>query len=101
VLLLPDTAYVREGIEIGKEGKKVDLGEHAGQISGVGASHKTTCDAQGNFEFAGLPGAEWILTTAATWSVGDESQGGTMVRDVDTRQGDVKVILTADDLVRR
>ena len=51
VLLLPDTAYVREGIEIGKAGKKLDLGDHAREISRLGASHKTICDAQGNFEF--------------------------------------------------
>jgi hypothetical protein len=98
---LPDTAYVREGLRLSTAGKKLDLGDHEGEISRSGASHKTTCDAQGNFEFVGLPGAEWILVTADTWAVGGESQGGAMIKDVDTRQGNVKVILTSDDLVGR
>ena len=56
-----------------------------------------TCDAQGNFRFAGIPRARWYIFSRVRWSVGDYGQqGGELLGEVDTTGGGEQQVLLTD-----
>ena len=46
------------------------------------------CDAQGNFAVSDLPAGRWIVTVTIEWSVGRETQGGILQREVQLPSSD-------------
>lgn len=96
VQLAPDVPYVREAIDAAKKG--YDLSQEKVSPVGAGAGRKAVCDAQGNFKFSNLPGASWFLLTQVTWSAGDLLQGGTLIKQAQTIEGqETNVVISNRD----
>lgn len=60
---------------------------------------KTTCDAQGNFDFSGVPNGEYYVVTSVEWEVPSRYamgyQGGDLMKRVSVKNGaKERVILT-------
>lgn len=91
VFVLPDTLYFREMLEIFRAGDMIEGGvaEEPKKLGRV-----TMCDAQGNFVATGLPAAKWLVATQVRWIAGDSSQGGELLREVTTTDGETTVFLT-------
>ncbi|WP_226663284.1 hypothetical protein [Microbulbifer aggregans] len=56
-----------------------------------------TCDAQGNFEFSGIPAGDYFVISSITWVVDNPfiPQGGTMMKKVSIAEGEsTRAILT-------
>ena len=54
---------------------------------------KTTCDAQGNFEFENIADGEYFVITSAVWYVGSNPQGGGLMKRVYVNGGETKKIV--------
>ena len=92
VLLMPDLPPIRQAIEAYRHGSQVTM---TGR-SWDNTARKTTCDAQGNFRFEGLPVANWYVGTEVRWQVGYAVQGGSLGSPVATRQGETTQVLLTD-----
>jgi hypothetical protein len=116
VLLLPATAYVDDLLV--KTGAGVSVSPDSRLMS---LSHRTVCDAQGNFSVSRLPAQKWYVLTRVTWGVphiespGEkpgplaslllgirappaiDQQGGDLVHSVELNPGDNQVLLTDRD----
>jgi hypothetical protein len=58
---------------------------------------KSTCDAQGNFEFNDVADGEFFLVGSISWMAGRSEQGGVMMRRITTRDGKtVRAVLSPD-----
>jgi hypothetical protein len=53
----------------------------------------TTCDAQGNFSFEGLPDGRYFAIAKVEWEVAGEQQGGLIAQLVRVRDGTVKTVV--------
>ncbi|OWJ67106.1 hypothetical protein [Inquilinus limosus] len=98
----PATAYSREmtGIfEAGWSQLTADFvtidNPNQGRLFREGIERETQCDAQGNFVFRNLPAGQWIVSTAVTWQVGYEAQGGYVRQETALADGQtVRLLLT-------
>ena len=60
---------------------------------------KSTCDAQGNFSFTGLPAGNYVVSTILVWRIPGQEyaspQGGALMKSVTLKDGEsTRVILT-------
>lgn len=55
----------------------------------------TTCDAQGNFRFEGVPDGRYFVNTVVSWSVGYRPQGGAVMTPADVAGGGEHQVLIA------
>lgn len=98
----PATAYTREMTGIFEAGWNPIVGGLAvidnpnqGRLFREGIERETQCDAQGNFAFRNLPAGQWIVSTAVTWRVGNEPQGGYVRQETALAEGQtVRLLLT-------
>ena len=76
VLLMPNVGVFAEAYQKRKRGTYVRVDESdSGRVTDAGladpvagkAIRRVICDAQGNFEFTGLPAGEWLLYTRVLW----------------------------------
>jgi hypothetical protein len=98
VALLPDTPYFSEAIRDIKQGQAPQMGGDADRARGL--ARNSTCDAQGNFSFAGLPNGRWVVASEVKGTAGNLSRGSALVKTgIETRAGRVtKVLLTEADI---
>lgn len=55
-----------------------------------------TCDAQGRFAFRNLPDGDYYAVTTVSWTVGYNTQGGSLAQRVSVAGGETKdIVLTA------
>ncbi len=94
VLLLPDTPYFREVIDLFAHGKI------AAEPNMTAFSKQGQCDAQGNFKFDKVPNGMWLVLAEVTWEVGSKGQGGLLLRPVTLPGAPKEVILTGNDLIK-
>jgi hypothetical protein len=116
VLLLPSTPYVDELLDRLEAGVSVSPDSRL-----VSLSHKTLCDAQGNFSLSRLQAQKWYVLTRVTWGVphidspGEkpgplislllgirappaiDQQGGDLVQSIELKPGENQVFLTERD----
>lgn len=57
------------------------------------ASRRATCDADGNFRFAGVANGDYFITTGVRWSAGGAPQGGVLMQRVSIRNGQSQRVL--------
>jgi len=96
VVLIPHTASFEKVMALARQHIQPVLGNEADprfkEIARI-----ATCDAQGNFRFAGLPRAPWYIFSRVRWSVGDYGQqGGELLGEVDTTDGGEQQVLLTD-----
>jgi len=96
VVLLPHTASFEKVMALARQHIQPVLGDEADprfkEVARV-----ATCDAQGNFRFAGVPRAPWYIFSRVRWSVGDYGQqGGELLGEVDTTGGGEQQVLLTD-----
>ncbi len=101
VLLVPDTAFIREAISVARTGAVIGLGGAQLSIAPKDALKRSTCDAQGGFVFERVPAADWVVTTEVKWQVAGNQQGGTLLKNVSVKSGTSKVFLTDSDFAGR
>lgn len=102
VWAVPATAYTREMTGIYEAGWNPIVGGLAvidnpnqGRLFREGIERETQCDAQGNFVFRNLPAGQWIVSTAVTWRVGYDAQGGYVRQETALADGQtVRLLLT-------
>ncbi len=96
VALSPDTEYFREYWSIIKRrAKPIEPEVQPGEQP---VTKRTTCDAQGNFEFTNIAEGDWLLTTHVTWSVGYDRQGAILQRKIQIKHGaSEKIFLSEED----
>lgn len=98
VMMAPDTPYFQEMIKVSKAGKAPIAGS---EMESAKATIKSTvCDAQGNFVFDKLPPGRWFVGTDVRWTVGYNTQGGSVFKAVTVAPAsETKILLTDADLV--
>jgi hypothetical protein len=116
VLLLPGTPYVDELLAKGEAGVSVSPDPRL-----ISLSHRTVCDAQGNFSLSRLPAQKWYVLTRVTWGVPHiespverpgpltalllgihappamDQQGGDLIQSAELTPGDNQIFLTERD----
>ncbi|WP_395117211.1 hypothetical protein ACFCQI_12630 [Rhodanobacter sp. FW102-FHT14D06] len=60
---------------------------------------KSTCDAQGNFSFTGLPAGNYVIVSVLAWTIPGQEfappQGGALMKSVTLKDGEnTRIILT-------
>ncbi len=60
-------------------------------LSSEGKILTTICDAQGNFIFKNVPKGYYSIATTVEWKVGNEKQGGFLMKSVDIKKEDEKI----------
>jgi hypothetical protein len=96
VVLFPHTASFETVVALARQHVQPVLGDSADprfkEVARI-----ATCDAQGNFRFAGIPRARWYIFSRVRWSVGDYGQqGGELLGEVDTTGGGEQQVLLTD-----
>lgn len=109
VLLLPAAGPIKEAVTLSRKGVRPLAGKKTvGQTFYSDTAdprfaevvRRTQCDAQGNFQFAGVPAGDWYVYTRVQWIIADEPQGGDLLADVRTTgQGEQKVLLSDSNRV--
>jgi hypothetical protein len=106
VLLVPNIGVFAEAVRLRRSGVQPKIaGKQDGRVFQAGtadpvakkAIRQAVCDAQGNFELAGLPAGKWILYSRVQWVVGeyDWQQGSDLIAEVTTENtGEQKILLT-------
>ena len=102
VTLLPATAYNDEIFAAQKTYPGRDLTNIYGEADTF--NWKSTCDAQGNFEFRNVPVRAWWIKTRVEWGIpmgySTSWQGGDLASRVNLRPGENTVYLTGKDEIR-
>ena len=105
VLLMPNVGVFAEAHRKRKQGIYVRVDEsESGRVTDAGladpvagkAIRSVICDAQGNFEFTGLPAGEWLLYTRVLWEDDEYStqKGSELIEVVTTASsGEQRVLL--------
>lgn len=95
VLLAPGTQYDIDVITAFAFGRNVAL-----KRAGPAAQYwrESVCDAQGKFQFDGLPVGSWIVITDVRYWVAGSEQGGVMGKKVNLRAGRNSVIMNEQAL---
>lgn len=57
---------------------------------------ETTCDAQGNFQFDGLPDGRYHVVAKVEWEVARQVQGGLIARRLSVSGGSVRSVTLSD-----
>jgi len=97
VELVPLVPYIEERLQVGTI-RGVPLPPRDSRVDAF--SRKTIADAQGNFEFTGLPAGRYVLYCAIVWEVPfgsytTQQTGGTAYAVVTVKEGETaKVIVT-------
>lgn len=96
VFLFPKTTSFEKVIAVAKSGIMPSLSD-AMDPRFKEVVRMATCDAQGNFRFAGVPRKSWYLFSRVRWSVGDYGQqGGDLITEVDLSSGGERQVLLTD-----
>jgi hypothetical protein len=120
VFLIPDNPYMEDLTAAEDRGvRNASIDPRAQTFR-----RRSTCDAQGNFHFSGVPKGSWIVVARVTWSIphieqGGErpgpltslllgirpapefdNQGGELRKFVELRSGDNEAILSGEDEVQ-
>lgn len=95
VLMFPASPFFAEFVEHFRAGRRPAAVE---QVSGTYRSvlKESQCDAQGNFAFSALPTGSWFIVTEVNWAVGDNRQGGALLRQVYVSSGQSQQVLLSD-----
>lgn len=103
VYLTPDVPYMREYFNVLKRGHEPTTPGRSGLGPyGKQAVRHTRCDAGGNFAFLDLPTGPWFAATEVAWAVNGWKQGGTLVKEAVTKDGEERSIMMTDsDLAYR
>jgi len=64
--------------------------------NGQRAGREATCDAEGRFQFQGLPALPWIVLTQVQWRVANANQGGILRLDIDPARGNSQDVILSD-----
>lgn len=105
VILVPDSAYMRERIAFlygntsrafNPNPRKVDFTPSPPNVNDY--VRQTTCDAQGNFTFTGLPSGKYYVVTHVMWTVPvgrytAEPQGGALMQSVELGNGESERVI--------
>lgn len=101
VYLFPDSPYFTEMVDVVRAGK-LPATPASGDAEYKGIARQTQCDAQGNFNFEQLPPLSWYVMTEVTWMVGNNQEGGSLLRLVELASGQsTRVLLSNSDRVGR
>ena len=96
VLLVPATTYFDAAIAAFRSGHGLSVVDQ----EAVPLIRATQCDAQGNFNIAGVPSGRYFVGTQVRWTVGYYSQGGDLGRVITVDNlGPVEVLLTDSDRI--
>jgi hypothetical protein len=101
-MLFPATSFFKEFVSYIAAGRQ--LPAPSGQLDPKYQAmiHLSQCDAQGNFIFGALPSGNWFVVTEVKWSVGNEQQGGGLMRQITVIDGqNQQILLTDSDRVER
>lgn len=93
VFLMPETPYFEELFSIMRRGRlpATAPGEGAKEIA-----RQTMCDAQGDFVFTKVPAGPWLVTTAVSWTVGYQQQGGGLLKTIEVSDGEEAAVFLTD-----
>jgi hypothetical protein len=101
VFLMPATSFFREIIGYMRRGQQVAFNDKVDPAY-KSILKQSQCDAQGNYNFSGLPEGTWFITTEVTWMVGYNRQGGGLLREITVVNGQpIQVLLSDNDYVGR
>lgn len=98
VFLMPDNSFSRELINLVRQNKQPTGSNASAQYPN--AYRKTTCDAQGFFNFDGVAPGNWMILTEIFWAVGYHRQGGPMYMPILVGDSDLNVVLTNEHVIR-
>lgn len=96
VVVMPATQFYRDWLV----NPRFVYGAKKGEMSELAKQpvRFTICDAQGNFEATKLPEGNWLVMTDVIWQVGDEAQGGGLLKEVVIENGEqLRVLVTDSD----
>ncbi|HXS54029.1 MAG TPA: hypothetical protein VN782_15950 [Usitatibacter sp.] len=94
VQLIPATPYFREVVHQLRIGRRPGPGQSLDSYREY--FKRSTCDAQGNFDFENLPAGDWFVMTEVRWTVANMPQGGVLLREVTAEDHDVAQVLLSD-----
>lgn len=101
VMMLPATEFFREAIGYLRNRQTIETSPITNPK--YKPLMKTSqCDAQGNFAISDLPSGAWLLMTEVAWNVGYNQQGGALLKEVNSKNGEtVRVLLSDDEYIGR
>lgn len=97
LVLMPDNPYTEEFLQVGDSNKKPISDPRFGTYIKVAVA-----DADGNFEFDGLPSGDYVLLTEIRWMVPSDSiipqySGSELIKRFSLQRGEhQKVLLTSE-----
>lgn len=100
VFLTPVTAYATERIFAIYGNSEMGLSQRPIQfIPDIKAYKdlikKTQCNSQGNFKFDKVADGTFYVVTSVRWQIGNSPQGGTLMKKVSVKNGEVQEIIIA------
>jgi len=103
VYLLPATSYAVErmrytyGSSAGGLNNRPKINFYPDYPEYYQLMRKTSCDAQGNFEFNNVSPGSYFVVTSVVWKVGYSIQGGNLMRPVEVRDGvNSSIVITSN-----
>jgi len=97
IVLMPDNPYTEEFLQAGDSNKQPVVDRRFGTYIKV-----TVADADGNYEFDGLPSGDYVLLTEIRWMVPSDSiirqySGSELIKRFSLQRGEhQKVLLTSE-----
>lgn len=97
VMMVPNTAFFREMLDIAKQGSMPDhVGPRISESEFRPILRDSQCDAQGNFSFASVPAGSYLIATQVQWVVGYNRQGGELLKTITVTDGQANRFLLSD-----
>jgi hypothetical protein len=95
VVLLPATSFFREIVQTYKSGFQPSTDWRADERYKK-LPRKVFCDADGKFKIEKLPSGSWYILSQVRWAVGNASQGGQLLEEVQIKANTTTDVILSD-----